>query len=88
METPTPLGFLTNAWYLGGLACLVLQAFFWQLVLRRVRLFVAYLVTSLNSLLILAASRFVFLERVTLLKLVGATVIVLGVYLVVRDDLS
>lgn len=88
MGKPTLGAFLGNPWYVGGLACLVLQAFFWQLVLRQVRLFVAYLVTSLNYLLILAASRLFFLERVTLLKLAGALVIVAGVYLVVREDLS
>ena len=86
MGTPTVAAFLTNPWYLGGLVCLVLQAFFWQLVLRGVRFFVAYLVTSLNYLLILAASRVFFLERVTFLNIVGASVILAGVYVVVRED--
>jgi drug/metabolite transporter (DMT)-like permease len=85
---PTPGAFLTSPWYLGGLVCLALQALFWQLVLRGVRLFVAYLVTSLNTFLVLAASRFFFLERVTTLNVVGATLIVAGVYLVVREDLA
>lgn len=88
MARPSLAAFLTSPWYLGGLFCLVLQAFFWQLVLRGVRLFVAYLVTSLSYLLVLAASRIVFLERMTVLKLVGAAVIVAGVYLVVREDLA
>jgi drug/metabolite transporter (DMT)-like permease len=85
---PTPGAFLTSPWYLGGLACLVLQALLWQLVLREVRLFVAYLVTSLNYFLVLAASRIFFLESVTTANVVGAAVIVAGVYLVVREDLS
>lgn len=88
MGKPTLTAFLTNPWYLGGLACLVLQAFFWQLVLREVRLFVAYLVTSLNYFLVLAASRFFFLERITSLNVAGVAVIVAGVYLVMREDLS
>jgi len=88
MGSPTPAAFFSSPWYLGGLACLVLQAFFWQLVLREVRLFVAYLVTSLNYFLVLAASRVFFLERVTSFNVVGAAVIVAGVYLVVREDLS
>jgi drug/metabolite transporter (DMT)-like permease len=87
LGTPTIESFLTNRWYLATLACLILQAFFWQVVLRRVRLFVAYLVTSLNYLLILAASRIFFMERVTLLNVAGAAVVVAGVYLVVREDL-
>lgn len=88
MGSPTPGAFLSSPWYLGGLACLILQAFFWQLVLREVRLFVAYLVTSLNYFLVLTASRVLFHERVTNLNVLGATVIIAGVYLVVREDLS
>jgi drug/metabolite transporter (DMT)-like permease len=87
MGHPSLAGFVENPWYLGTLACLILQAFFWQLVLRGVRLFVAYLFTSLNYLLILAASRIFFLERVTPMNLIGAAVIVTGVYIVVREDL-
>lgn len=88
MGSPSFSAFLNSPWYLGGLACLVLQAFCWQLVLREVRLFVAYLVTSLNYFLVLAASRVFFLERVTSVNVIGAMVIVAGVYLVVREDLS
>ena len=87
MGSPTLSAFLTNRWYLGALACLILQAFFWQLVLRGIRLFVAYLFTSLNYLLVLTASRIFFLERVTPLNLIGAVVVVAGVYIVVREDL-
>lgn len=88
MGKPTVSAFLTNPWYLGGMACLLSQAVVWQLVLREIRLFVAYLVTSLNYFVVLAASRFLFLERITLLNVAGAAVIVAGVYLVVREDLS
>ena len=88
MATPTPGAFLSNPWYLAGLASLVLQAVFWQVVLRGIRLYVAYLFTSLNYFLVLAASRVFFLERVSSLNVIGATVIVAGVYLVVREDLS
>lgn len=87
MGKPSLSAFLSNPWYLGTLACLVLQAFFWQIVLREVRLFVAYLVTSLNYFLVLMASHILFLERVTRLNVIGAAVIVVGVYLVVREDL-
>jgi drug/metabolite transporter (DMT)-like permease len=88
MGRPTLGAFLGNPWYLGGLACLVLQALFWQLVLREIRLFIAYLVTSLNYFLVLVASRFFFLERVTILNVIGVVIIVTGVCLVVRKDLS
>lgn len=88
LGNPTVSAFLSSPWYLGGLCCLGLQAFFWQLVLRRVRLLVAYLVTSLNTFLILAASRYFFLERVTGLKVVAGAIIVAGVYVIVREELA
>ena len=88
MGTPTISAFLTSPWYLGCLCCLILQAFCWQLVLREVRLFVAYLATSLNYFLVLAASRIFFREVVTIAHVVGAAAIVAGVYLVLREDVS
>jgi len=87
MGSPTPGAFLTNWWYLGSLACLSMQAICWQIVLRGIRLFVVYLFTSLNYLLVLAASRILFLERVTIANIIGAAVVVTGVYIVVREDL-
>jgi drug/metabolite transporter (DMT)-like permease len=88
MGAPGVRAFLTNGWYLAALACLFLQALFWQAVLRGIRLFVAYLFTSLNYLLVLAVSRIIFLERVTTMNVIGAAVIVAGVYVVVREDLT
>ena len=85
MGTPTVTAFVTNRWYLAGLACLGLQAFCWQLVLRRMRLSVAYLATSVSYLLILAASRFVFAEPINRFNLIGSVVIVVGVWLVVNE---
>jgi len=88
MEGFTPGAFLTSPWYLACIGCLVLQAFFWQIVLRRIRLFVAYLVTSLNYFLILIASRVFFAEQLTLFHFAGAALIVAGVFGVVREDVA
>jgi multidrug transporter EmrE-like cation transporter len=88
MEVPSPVSFLTNPWYLAGLACLVLQALFWQLVLRGVRLFVAYLAASINYVLILLASRIFFQEALTLPRVVGTSLIATGVVLVIWEELS
>ncbi len=88
METPSLSAFLGSPWYLASLACLALQALVWQLVLRELRLFVAYLFTSLNYFMVLAASWVFFRERVSSLNVIGAAVIVAGVYLVLREDLS
>jgi drug/metabolite transporter (DMT)-like permease len=87
MGAPSVTAFLTNPWYVGGLACLLLQAVFWQVVLRHIQLFIAYLATSLSYLLILAASRLFFHERVSAFNVAGGVIIVAGVYLLVREDL-
>jgi drug/metabolite transporter (DMT)-like permease len=87
MGVPTGAAFLSNSYYLAGLGCLVLQALFWQLVVREFRLFVAYLFTSLNYLLVLAASHVLFLEHISVANVAGAAVIIAGVYMVVREDL-
>jgi multidrug transporter EmrE-like cation transporter len=86
MGTPTPVAFLTNGWYLGGLGCLLLQTFCWQFVLRGMHLTVAYLFTSLNYLLILGASRIFFFERINAFNLGGSAAIVVGVCLVIREN--
>jgi drug/metabolite transporter (DMT)-like permease len=87
MGAPGIQAFLSNPWYLASLVCLALQAICWQFVLRQIRLFVAYLFTSLNYFLVLAASRLIFLEPITGLHLAGAALITAGVYVVIREDL-
>jgi multidrug transporter EmrE-like cation transporter len=86
MGTPTIDAFLTNPWYLAGLGCLVLQALCWQIVVRAIQLFVAYIVsTGLNYLLILAASSVFFRERVSVWNVAGAALILIGTCLLVRE---
>lgn len=86
MGTPTLVAFLTNRWYLAGLGCLLLQAVCWQLVLRRIRLVVAYPITSLSYLLILGASRVFFLERINSFNITGSFVIVIGAWMVIHES--
>jgi undecaprenyl phosphate-alpha-L-ara4N flippase subunit ArnE len=86
--TPTPVAFLTNGWYVGGLGCLLLQTVCWQVVLRGMHLTVAYLVASLNYLLILGASRIFFSERINAFNLGGSAAIIVGVFLVIRENQS
>lgn len=85
MGAASLMAFLGNRWYLAGLGCLALQATCWQLVLRRMRLNVAYLATSVSYLLILAASLVFYAERITVFNLMGSLLIVLGVWMVLRE---
>jgi drug/metabolite transporter (DMT)-like permease len=85
MGAPAPAAFLTNPWYVSSLGCMVLQTVCWQLVLRGMHLSVAYLATSLNYLLILAASHLFFLEPINAFNVGGSAAIVVGVCLVIRE---
>jgi multidrug transporter EmrE-like cation transporter len=77
--------FLTNGWFLAGLGCLGLQAVCWQLVLRCIPLVVAYPITSVNFLLLLAASRIFFGEPINAFHVAGAVVIVVGVRMIISE---
>jgi drug/metabolite transporter (DMT)-like permease len=88
MGTPTLGAFLSNRWYVASLTCLVLQALFWQLVLREVRLFVAYLFSGFSYFLVLIASHVIFMEHVTGANWAGVLAIIVGISLVIREDVA
>ena len=75
---------LLNPLVLGGIFCFAVSMLVWLYVLSRVELSTAYPFASLNYVLILVGSHFLFNEAVTPTKMIGVAVIVLGVYLVSR----
>jgi len=77
----TARGVLGNGYYLGCLACLVLQAGCWSLALRRFPLFYAYLFMSGVYLAIPVAGHYLFHESVSLANLGGAALIAGGILL-------
>jgi drug/metabolite transporter (DMT)-like permease len=80
------LGVGTNLFYLLSLACLVLQALTWQVVLRKYPLAFAYFIMSLLPVVILLASYFVFNEQVSVANVVGCCIIVWGLVVLTRND--
>lgn len=69
---------VSNSYYLGSLICLGLQALFWQLTLRSFPLFFAYMFTSLVYLIILFSSYILFAEKLSIMNLIGALFIIMG----------
>ena len=76
--------FFLNPYYLAALACLALQALIWPLILKRVPLGFAYGVNSLNYANMLIVSHWVFGEFITPANMLGAGMIVAGLWLWTR----
>ncbi|MGG4049554.1 EamA family transporter [Paenibacillus favisporus] len=69
----------TNLYYIASLACLVLQALFWQFTLKELELSIAYPITALNNIIILLFSYFLFNEEINLNNIIGVCIIILGI---------
>lgn len=74
-----------NPWVLAGLACYVLSVGLWLVVLSRVEVSYAYPMVSVGYILTLILARIFFQEDVTLIRVAGVLVIMLGVFLVARS---
>lgn len=70
---------LVNVYYLSALFCLLLQAFFWQLTLKKIELSIAYPLTALNAVFILIFSYIIFNEQITFNNIIGVTIIMIGI---------
>jgi len=75
---------LLNPFVAAGIFSFAVSMLVWLYVLSRVELSIAYPFVSLNYVLILVGSYFLFDEAVTPMKMIGVAVIVLGVYLISR----
>ncbi|WP_339157806.1 SMR family transporter [Paenibacillus sp. FSL W8-0186] len=70
---------ISNVYYLAALVCLVLQAVFWQLTLKKVELSIAYPLTALNTVFILTFSYIIFKEQISFYNILGVIIIMIGV---------
>ncbi|MBK5102795.1 MAG: EamA family transporter [Burkholderiales bacterium] len=70
---------------LGGLACYVISVIVWILGLSRVEVSIAYPLLSVGYVLNALAAWYLFGEAVTLTRLAGIGVIIVGVYIVARS---
>ena len=75
---------LLNPLVIAGIISFALAMLVWLYVLSRLELSVAYPFVALNYVLILLGSYFLFRETITLHKMIGVVVIIIGVYLVAR----
>ena len=75
----------TEPHIVGGLGCYVVSVVVWILALSRVEVSIAYPMLSIGYIVNALAAWYLFGEAVTLTRLAGIGVIVIGVYLVARS---
>lgn len=75
----------TNPYVVVGLAVYVMGTVFWLTALSRVDLSYAYPFASISYVIMLIASWRLFDENISLLRITGSVVIIIGVYLISRS---
>jgi multidrug transporter EmrE-like cation transporter len=70
---------VTSPWVIGGLVVYGLGVINWLLALSHLELSYAYPFASLSYIGIIVGSYFIFKERITLLRVAGIAVIIIGV---------
>jgi len=70
---------------LGGLTCYVVSVVVWILALSRVEVSIAYPMLSIGYVVNAAAAWYLFGEAVSLARLAGIGIIIIGVYVVARS---
>lgn len=81
---PIFLQIVANPFILIGLTCYVLAVVIWLLVLSRTEVSVAYPMISLAYIVNAIAAYYLFGENLSVMRIAGISVILLGVYLVAR----
>lgn len=76
---------MTNPYIFGGLCCYGLSVVFWIIALSRVDVSFAYPMTSLGYVVAALAGFFLFQENLSLIRIAGIIVILVGVFLVSRS---
>ncbi|MBI2226180.1 MAG: EamA family transporter [Betaproteobacteria bacterium] len=75
----------TEPHIVGGLGCYVLSVIVWILALSRVEVSIAYPMLSIGYVVNALAAWYLFGEAVTLTRLAGIGIIIIGVYIVARS---
>lgn len=70
---------------LGGLVCYVVSVVVWIMALSRVEVSIAYPMLSIGYLVNAIAAWYLFGEAVTVMRMTGIGIIIVGVYIVARS---
>jgi undecaprenyl phosphate-alpha-L-ara4N flippase subunit ArnE len=81
-------GTVVNAFIVAAYILLILRGFVWVLILKKVKLSVAYPMVSLTYVLILLISRYLFSEPIAMQQVAGSVTLVAGVFLVGYGEMN
>lgn len=86
-ENLLPVGWkiATEPHILGGLACYIVSVVVWIMALSRVEVSIAYPLLSVGYVVNAIAAWYLFGEAVTVTRLLGIGIIIIGVYVVARS---
>jgi multidrug transporter EmrE-like cation transporter len=82
---PIGMKFALEPHILGGLTCYVVSVVVWIMALSRVEVSIAYPMLSVGYVVNAIAAWYLFGEQVTLERMVGIGIIILGVFVVARS---
>jgi multidrug transporter EmrE-like cation transporter len=82
---PVGMKFALEPHILGGLTCYAVSVVVWIMALSRVEVSIAYPMLSVGYVVNAAAAWYLFGEQVTIERLVGIGIIILGVFVVARS---
>ena len=82
---PVGMKVAMQPYILGGITCYVVSVIVWIMALSRVEVSIAYPMLSIGYVVNAVAAYFLFGEAVTVQRLAGIGIIVLGVYVVARS---
>ncbi len=75
-----------NPFVLGGISIYGFTTFVWLVILSRVKLSIAYPMLSLGYVLTIPFSWLIFKESIPRVRIIGAIIICIGVYLVAQGE--
>ncbi len=82
---PIILKVLISPWIVAGVTVYAISVFVWLMVLSRAPVSVAYPLSSMGYITSAVAAYYLWSEDLTLTRLAGITIILLGVYLVAKN---
>lgn len=82
---PIGLKMALNPFIISGLSCYVFSVVVWLLVLSRVQVSFAYPMLSVGYIVNAIAAYYLFQEDLTLVRISGTVVIIIGVFLISRS---
>ncbi|MBP1991137.1 EamA family transporter [Paenibacillus eucommiae] len=73
---------LFNSYYIMSLVCLMIQAFFWHLTLKRLELSIAYPSTAILFIFIILISYYFFNESISINNVIGILIMMVGIIII------